>query len=158
MIPYWSQIWKQQIYWWKSVITPKLWLSLCRVCIATGRHNNYLFRYWSVIPLGQTLFSVMLPEVWASGEVRVNAGTDASWWAITMDPRCTRKWEEQQNWNQPPSAVPIHMFFHCKYWFFKNGWYSMDGVSVPVQAKTKRLQKISPLLVFWPVGLGMKFP
>jgi hypothetical protein len=32
-----------------------------------------------------------------------------------------------------------------------------DCVSVPVQAKTKRLQKISPLLVFWSVGLGIKF-
>jgi hypothetical protein len=28
---------------------------------------------------------------------------------------------------------------------------------MPIQAKTKRLQKISPLLVFWSVGLGMKF-
>jgi hypothetical protein len=35
-----------------------------------------------------------------------------------------------------------------------NKW---DGVSVPVQPKTKRLQKISPLLAFWSVGLGMKF-
>ncbi len=34
-----------------------------------------------------------------------------------------------------------------------------DGVRVPVQAQTKRLQKIPPPppLVFWSVGLGMKF-
>jgi hypothetical protein len=35
--------------------------------------------------------------------------------------------------------------------------FEWDGVSMPVQAKTKRLQKIFPLLVFWSVGLGMIF-
>ncbi len=65
-------------------------------------------------------------------------------------------WCQLFEWLKPS----IQIVLIIRYFAEKNQSLNLlqwDGVSMPVQAKTKRLQKIFPFLVFWSVCLGMKF-